>query len=135
MSEDIRQTTDLNGTIWNGTAPLPHMESATMADDEADAKSDEHVRRLSRRSQRVTQLLNEPCNRKTPLGTDSAWALKLKDAVGAAVCEMHVQVLSARPVRVFAATELNDMLFELETDRGRLQATRTRTGSHIFNWL
>jgi len=104
--------------------------------EQPSAQEEPESRRTStRRSRRVTELLNEPCSRKTPLGTDTAWALKLKDAVAAAVCELHVQVLSARPVCAYAAGDANDMLFELETDRGKLQAIRTRAGKHVFNWL
>ena len=87
------------------------------------------------RSQRFTDMLNAPVNRKTPLGTDTAWALKLKDAVYAAVRELHVEVLSAKPVQSYEAGDKNDMLFELDTNEGHLQAIRTRAGTHVFHWM
>jgi len=89
----------------------------------------------ARRSARFAEMMNSPTRRPTPLGTDTAWALKLKDAVDAAVRELHVQVLSAKPVRMYDADNPNDMLIELDTDKGRLQAIRNRAGVHSFQWV
>ena len=84
----------------------------------------------------LERLMEEvPCKRKTPIGTDTAWALKLKDAVDTAVRELHVQVLSAKPVHMYDADNPNDMLIELDTDKGRLQAIRNRAGVHSFQWV
>lgn len=89
----------------------------------------------AKRSARFTELMNSPTRRQTPLGTDTAWALKLKDAVDTAVRELHVQVLSAKPIRMYDADNPNDMLIELDTDKGRLQAIRNRAGVHSFQWV
>ena len=58
--------------------------------------SDDRTASSKRRSTRMLQMLNdEPPRRKhTPLGVDTAWALKLKEAINTAVRELHVQVLS-----------------------------------------
>jgi len=87
------------------------------------------------RSARFSDLLNAPASRKTPLGTDTAWALKLKAAVDSAARELDVEVHSAKPIYVFDSNDPNDMLFELDTERGRVQATRARSGEHSFRWV
>lgn len=87
----------------------------------------------SRRSTRVVENLNAPSRRPTPLGVDTAWALKLKDAINAAVRELHVQVLSAKPICT-DATDSGNMRFEMETDRGPVVAVRRRDGTHSFDW-
>ncbi|MGD0090687.1 MAG: hypothetical protein ABSE73_12275 [Planctomycetota bacterium] len=84
---------------------------------------------------RVSELLNTPASRKTPLGIDTAWALKLKATVDHAARELEVQVHSAKPICVFDSSDPNDMLFELETERGRLHAMRSRSGAYTFKWL
>jgi hypothetical protein len=91
--------------------------------------------RSTRRSARVTDMLNSPQSRKTPLGSDTAWALKLKEAVDATVRDLHVEVLSAKPVRTFEPTDVNDMLFEIETTKGCLKVIRSRKGAHVFEWM
>ena len=84
---------------------------------------------------RVSELLNAPCSRKTPISIDTAWALKLKATVDHAARELDVEVLSARPVCVFDSSDPNDMLFELETERGPVQAIRSRSGEYTFKWM
>jgi hypothetical protein len=91
--------------------------------------------RSTRRSARVTDMLNSPQSQKTPLGMDTAWALKLKEAVDATVRDLHVEVLSAKPVRTFEPTDVNDMLFEIETTKGCLKVIRSRAGKHVFEWM
>lgn len=87
------------------------------------------------KSARFSELLNAPSTRATPLGSDTAWALKLKAAVDSAVKELDVEVLSAKPIAVFDSSDPNDMLFELDTERGRVQAVRSRDGGHTFKWM
>jgi len=95
-----------------------------------------NARRPSR-SERLTSFLNSGPRKDTPLGNDTAWALKLKDAVASAVRELNVEVHAAKPVLTppQPATDHTDMVFELDTSRGRLQAVRSRTGTHEFQWL
>lgn len=70
------------------------------------------------------------------MGTDTAWALKLKEAVDTAARQLRVQVISAKPSSGASATQADaDMLFELDTDKGRVLATRQRSGNYIFTWL
>ena len=69
------------------------------------------------------------------LRSDSAWALKLKEAVDAAGRELHVQVWAAVPVYAYETEDPNDMRFELETDQGRLEVIRTRSGHMDFRWI
>ena len=87
------------------------------------------------RSARFSDLLNAPATRKTPMGTDTAWAVKLKAAVDSAARELDVEVHSAKPVCVFDSSDPNDMLFELETERGRVHAIRSRSGAYTFKWM
>ncbi|MCY3022687.1 MAG: hypothetical protein NTW87_27220 [Planctomycetota bacterium] len=89
----------------------------------------------SKKSARIAELLNAPASRRTPSGTDTAWALKLRAAVDVAVRELDVQVLSAKAVMIFSSDDQNDMLFEMDTERGRLQAIRSRSGVHTFRWM
>src|SRR5438309_885153 len=85
----------------------------------------------ARRSARMVELLNDSPRRKpTPLGVDTAWALKMKDAINAAVRELHVQVLSAKPICTDGVSDSGNMRFELETDRGPIIALRHRDGSY-----
>lgn len=69
------------------------------------------------------------------MGTDTAWALKLKEAVDTAARQLRVQVISAKPCCSEGASPETDMTFELDTDKGRVLATRQRSGSHIFTWM
>jgi hypothetical protein len=89
------------------------------------------------RSQRLTSVLNETSRHRTTLSGDTAWSVKLKDAVNSAVRELHVQVLSAQPVipDTPSVPPPHDMVFEMDTDQGRLQAIRSHEGTHEFNWL
>lgn len=89
----------------------------------------------SKQSDRLERLFVAPVSRKTPLGTDTAWALKLKDAVDTVVRELHVEVRAAKPMQAFELPDPNDMLFEIETDKGMLQAIRTRSGKFNFRWM
>jgi len=109
--------------------PYPPRMSTAMSEQPSQPSNS------ARRSARFAEMMNSPTRRPTPLGTDTAWALKLKDAVDAAVRELHVQVLSAKPVRMYDADNPNDMLIELDTDKGRLQAIRNRAGVHSFQWV
>ena len=89
-----------------------------------------------RRSTRMLQMLNdEPPRRKnTPLGVDTAWALKLKEAITTAVRELHVQVLSAKPICTDVVSDNGSMRFELETDQGVVIAIRSHDGKYTFEW-
>lgn len=69
------------------------------------------------------------------MGTDTAWALKLKEAVDTAARQLRVQVISAKPCSSDTANPDTDMVFELDTDKGRVLATRQRSGAHIFTWM
>ncbi|MEI6233911.1 MAG: hypothetical protein WCT04_12715 [Planctomycetota bacterium] len=83
----------------------------------------------------LERLMEEvPCKRKTPIGTDTAWALKLKTCVDTTARELHIDVLAAKPVQCFGSSDPRDMLFELDTDHGPLEVTRSRSGQHTFNW-
>ena len=75
-----------------------------------------------------------PCKRKTPIGTDTAWALKLKTCVDTAARELHIDVLAAKPIKCFGAPDSRDMLFELDTNHGPLEVVRSRSGEHTFTW-
>ena len=89
----------------------------------------------SRRSARLEHLLTAPVSRKTPLGTDTGWAFKLKDVVDTATRELQLKVHAAKPTQVCEPNDPNDMMFEMDTDKGRLQAVRSRAGVYTFNWL
>jgi hypothetical protein len=90
----------------------------------------------ARRSARFTELLNDspPRRKPTPLGVDTAWALKLKEAINTTARDLHVQVLSAKPICTDEVSDSGSMRFELETDRGVVIATRHRDGSYEFDW-
>lgn len=102
--------------------PLDHLDSRT--------------RRPSSRSNiALSKLMEEPrLQRKTPLGTDTAWALKLKTCVDVVARELHIDVLAAKPIKCFGRDDARDMLFEVDTSRGPLEVTRARSGEHTFNW-
>src|SRR5688572_3783376 len=114
---------DITDRLLARTSYPPGM-SETMPEE----PSQSDPKKSARRSARFAEMMNSPTRRPTPLGTDTAWALKLKDAVDTAVRELHVQVLSAKPLRMYDADNPNDMLIELDTDKGRLQAIRSRAG-------
>jgi hypothetical protein len=81
----------------------------------------------------LKMLNDEPRRKPSPaLGVDTAWALKLKDAINATVRELHVQVLSAKPI--CEASDAGNMRFEMETDQGVVIAIRSRDGKYIFEW-
>ena len=83
----------------------------------------------------LERLMAEPAtNRKTPIGTDTAWAMKLKNCVDAVARELQINVLAAKPVRCFDPLDARDMLFEVDTSRGTLEVLRSRTGEHTYNW-
>jgi hypothetical protein len=88
-----------------------------------------------RASVRLMAALNAPEKRPTALGSDSAWALRMKDAVDSAERELHVEVITAKPVLTHEPSRPTEMLFELDTNRGRVQAISSRVGTHQFNWL
>jgi hypothetical protein len=101
----------------------------------ADDDRTQARRRSQSSSQRISDLMNAPSSAHTAVGTDSAWALKLKAAVDSAVRELDVQVLSAKPICTYNPDDPNDMLFEMETERGRLHAMRSRAGEHSFHFV
>jgi len=98
-------------------------------------KATEAVPTSSRRSARFSDLLSSPATRKPSLGTDTAWALKLKAAVDSAARELAVEVRRAKPICVPEATNPNDMIFELDTSKGKVQATSHRNGKISFRWV
>ncbi len=94
-----------------------------------------HRRPSGRFPQSLERLMDEPTHqRKTPVGTDTAWALKLKTCVDTVARELHIEVIGAKPIQCFRAPDSRDMLFEVDTSRGLLEVTRTRSGQHNFNW-
>jgi hypothetical protein len=86
-----------------------------------------------RRSSRLMNSLNTPLEGASAPGTDSAWALRLKDAVDTAIRELDVEVVSAKAV--LAESQSQESVFELETNRGRLRAIRLPDGAFQFHWL
>jgi hypothetical protein len=125
---------------FNASVPAnlnPEVRKGSMPDETngSPKNASDSGLRSTRRSARVTDMLNSPQSRKTPLGLDTAWALKLKEAVDATVRDLHVEVLSAKPVRTFEPTDVNDMLFEIETSKGCLKVIRSRAGKHVFEWM
>ena len=84
----------------------------------------------------LERLMDAPVReRKTPImGTDNAWALKLKTCVDTVAKELHIDVLGAKPIKCFGANDSRDMLFEVDTSRGSLEVIRTRAGEHMYNW-
>jgi hypothetical protein len=86
----------------------------------------------ARRTTKLTDCLNAPPDATMPLRTDSAWALRLKTAVDAVVHELGVEVLSAKAI---LAPSEDEMIFEMDTNRGRLQVVRLRGGKHEFRWM
>lgn len=103
------------------------------ADTDIPRQADSRTIRRSTRS--LEQLLN--CTeRKTPLGTDAAWAqLRLKECINIAIRDLKFDVIAAKLVQVYEPNDPNDMRFELETNRGRLQAIRSRSKRYSFRWL
>ena len=97
---------------------------------------DPKIRRPSTRSNvTLSKLMDEPLlQRKTPLGTDTAWALKLKTCVDIVARELHIDVLAAKPIKCFGKEDTRDMLFEVDTSLGPLEVTRARSGEYTFNW-
>ena len=84
----------------------------------------------------LAKLMEEPRDqRQTPsMGTNTAWALKLKNCVYFVVKELHVEVLSAKPIQAFSQNDAHDMLFEVETSCGQLEVTLDRDGQHSYSW-
>jgi len=80
-------------------------------------------------------MMDDSRRHKTPaLGNDTAWALKLKNCVDMVARDLHVDVLSAKPLQSFSAHDSRDMSFEVDTNRGRLQVVRDRSGQHSYEW-
>ena len=92
------------------------------------------LRRPSSRYIAFERLMEQPLQRKTPTGTDTAWALKLKNCVDTVVRELHIDVVSAKPIKCFGDQDTRDMMFEVDTARGPLEVVRTRSGEHTFSW-
>lgn len=89
--------------------------------------------RTIRRS--LEQLLNSS-ERKVPQGIAAGWAqLRLKECIDIAARDLKLDVIAAKLVQVYEPNDPNDMRFELETIRGRLQAIRSRSRSYSFRWL
>jgi hypothetical protein len=78
--------------------------------------------------------MDEPVTRKTPLGCNTAWAMKLKDCIDAVAGQLGVKVLSAKPVQAYSPQDPRDMLFEVSTTSGELEVVRGRSGIHTFFW-
>ncbi len=68
-------------------------------------------------------------------GSDLGWAMKLKAAVDCAARELNVEVIAAKPVPMRSSDLDEDMVFVMDTDRGRLQAIRSKSGQHVFHWI
>lgn len=85
----------------------------------------------------LAKLMEDPRDRhQTPsLGTNTAWALKLKNCVYFVVKELHVEVLSAKPMQAYGPNDAHDMLFEVETSCGQLEVLLDRDGQHSYSWL
>ncbi len=83
----------------------------------------------------LERLMDEPrISRKTPVGTDTAWALKLKTCMDTVARELQIEVRGAKPVHSFSTPDSRDMLFEVDTSRGPLEVIRSRSGEHTFFW-
>jgi hypothetical protein len=106
-----------------------------MSDQASDSKPPK-ITPESRRSARLSKGLNGTVARSTPLNQDTAWSVRLKDAVDAAVRDLDVEVLAAKPVLVPGTPlEAQAMLFEIDTNKGQLQATRLGSGLYEFVWV
>lgn len=85
-------------------------------------------------SARLAALLGVPHGRPTASQSEAGWALKLKQVSEVAAKDLGAEVVSARLVHVYEYTDRDAALFELETDRGRVQAILSRTGEYTFFW-
>ena len=92
-------------------------------------------RRASASSSNLAEVLNAHTEGKFLHQSDTAWALKLKEAADSAVRELDVEVIAAKPIFVDSPNGPNDMLVELDTNKGRLRAVRLQSGGHAFQWL
>jgi hypothetical protein len=68
------------------------------------------------------------------MGTDTAWALKLKETIDTAARQLGVQVISAKPIASDGSGSNSEITFELDTDKGPLRAIRHKTGAFTFSW-
>jgi hypothetical protein len=93
-----------------------------------------HRRPSGRFHKSLEDLINVPVHNNGHMGSDTAWALKLKMCVESVARELHIDVLAAKPIRSFESHDSRDMLFEVVTNRGCLEVVRKRTGEHQFNW-
>lgn len=66
--------------------------------------------------------------------SDSNWALKLKQVSEAAAKELQVEIVSARLIHLYEDTDRDAALFELESERGKIQAILSRAGTYSFFW-
>ena len=84
----------------------------------------------------LSRLMDESRNQsQTPsMGTNTAWALKLKTCVDVVAKELNVDVLSAKPIQTFGTDDRRDMLFEVDTSNGPLDVTLDRDGQHSYSW-
>ena len=85
-------------------------------------------------SSRLVSLLGLAPERSTQTVLDARWALKLKQVSAAAAKELGVEVVSARLLHVYEHTDRDAALFELESDRGCIQAILSRAGEYSFFW-
>ena len=62
------------------------------------------------------------------------WSVQLKAVSDEAARQLNVEVLSAKLVRVYDATDRDAALFELESSRGLVHAILSRSGQYTFFW-
>jgi hypothetical protein len=80
---------------------------------------------------RAAKLQTSPAydSRRIPL-----WSAHLKSVTEEAIRQLNVEVLSARLVRIYDATDRDMALFELESPNGTIQAMLSRNGEYTFFW-
>jgi hypothetical protein len=100
---------------------------------DTDIRSQADSRTIRRSTRSLGQLLNfSDC--KASLGTASA-QLRLKECIDIAARNLKFDVIAAKLVQVYEPNDHNDMRFELETRRGRLQAIRSRSSRYSFSYV
>lgn len=92
------------------------------------------ARRESGRHLRVEQLINEPVLTNRHVGSDSAWAMKLKLCMDAVAQKYQIPVISARATQCYDREDPRDMCFTVQTACGELEVIRNRAGEHEFHW-
>ena len=84
--------------------------------------------------ERLAHLLETRTGPSAPRKSETGWTKRLKEVSEAAEKELGVQVRSARLIHVYEHTDRDAALFELESDRGMLQAILSRSGEFSFFW-